>query len=483
MQWPRSEPIERGVLFGANYSGESVTDSSENMDCGAVQAVERVVGAACAGAKDGYNGRLNRETRASSMGLMKLGDGGGGNETFVLLAGVSGGSQKGAAFAELYGDSIYDDEDEYPYAPWLGSNCVDTGFMFIRPKVGIPIVLLCTCYHTAISPMASLVLTDSSQLTSESQHLASLPGKSSRPSSNSDIARTNATNKIQSSRSGYKIIVDGVDCTPKPLYISNRQLLKALKKSSCDVTQTTASHSSSHMSEASSAVIASKISPVDVGPIHLPYSESEYDKLQICLSDSSEEHSEKKWVPPKDYVLKKIKEPEPPPRVILILRETPTFFLLERPSLTEIKGTPEGDEVENDNAYYEYMTVGKGRLRYTSNAEVQTTYSALKNKAAMAPPELERLDLAPLNREECNSLLSKYGFQKKGSDVESNRIRQLRLAPFVSVELTQDGREIDLERHLTRGFGFEGTKETLPYPQLKPFVQNAEDFFSKVVTS
>nr|CAD7193629.1 unnamed protein product [Timema douglasi] len=427
MQWPRSKPIERGVLLGANYSEESVTDSSENMDCGAVQAVERVVGAACAGAKDRYKGRLN-----------------------------------------IYGDLIYDDEDEYPYAPWLGSNCVDTGFMFIRPKVGIPVVLLCNCYHTAInysSPMASLVLTDSSQLSSDSQHLASLPGKSSRPSSNSDIARTNATNKIQSSRSGYKIIVDGVDCTPKPLYISNRQLVKALKKS-CDVTQTTASHSSSHMSEASSAVISSKISPVDVGPIHLPYSESEYDKLQICLSDSSEEHSEKKWVPPKDYVLKKIKEPEPPPRVILILRETPTFFLLERPSLTEIKGTPEGDEVEKDNAYYEYMTVGKGRLRYTSNAEVQTTYSALKNNENVvfkpipgASPELilldenekelERLDLAPLNREECNSLLSKYGFQKKGSDVESNRIRQLRLAPFVSVELAQDGREIALERHLT----------------------------------
>nr|CAD7392106.1 unnamed protein product [Timema cristinae] len=72
--------------------------------------------------------------------------------------------------------------------------------------------------------------------------------------------------------------------------------------------------------------------------------------------------------------------------------------------------------------------------------------------------ELERLDLAPLNREECNSLLSKYGFQKKGSDVESNRIPgQLRLAPFVNVELAQDGREIDLERHLTSGLGFEVT--------------------------
>nr|CAD7463809.1 unnamed protein product [Timema tahoe] len=37
---------------------------------------------------------------ASSMGLMKLGDGGGGNETFVVLAGVSGGSRKGTAFSE-----------------------------------------------------------------------------------------------------------------------------------------------------------------------------------------------------------------------------------------------------------------------------------------------------------------------------------------------------------------------------------------------
>nr|CAD7425884.1 unnamed protein product [Timema monikensis] len=35
-----------GVLMGAECSGESVTDGSENMDCGAVQSVERVVGTA-----------------------------------------------------------------------------------------------------------------------------------------------------------------------------------------------------------------------------------------------------------------------------------------------------------------------------------------------------------------------------------------------------------------------------------------------------
>nr|CAD7589801.1 unnamed protein product [Timema genevievae] len=45
-------PITRAnrgrVLFGAEYRGELVTDGFENMDCGAVQAVERVGGAACA---------------------------------------------------------------------------------------------------------------------------------------------------------------------------------------------------------------------------------------------------------------------------------------------------------------------------------------------------------------------------------------------------------------------------------------------------
>nr|CAD7198171.1 unnamed protein product [Timema douglasi] len=49
---------------------------------------------------DAISSNRRGETRASSMGLMKLGDGGGGNETLVVLAGVSRGSRKGAAFAE-----------------------------------------------------------------------------------------------------------------------------------------------------------------------------------------------------------------------------------------------------------------------------------------------------------------------------------------------------------------------------------------------
>nr|CAD7596429.1 unnamed protein product [Timema genevievae] len=39
---PSHDPLETGVLFGAEYSREIVTDGSENRDCGEVQAVERV---------------------------------------------------------------------------------------------------------------------------------------------------------------------------------------------------------------------------------------------------------------------------------------------------------------------------------------------------------------------------------------------------------------------------------------------------------
>nr|CAD7427363.1 unnamed protein product [Timema monikensis] len=57
------EPIERRVHFRTEYSGEIITDGSENMNCEAGQAVERVVDAACASAEERYKGRPNSEAQ------------------------------------------------------------------------------------------------------------------------------------------------------------------------------------------------------------------------------------------------------------------------------------------------------------------------------------------------------------------------------------------------------------------------------------
>nr|CAD7453199.1 unnamed protein product [Timema tahoe] len=48
-------------------SGELVTDGTENMNCGAVQAVERVVGEVCASAEERYKGRLNSSVQFEEL--------------------------------------------------------------------------------------------------------------------------------------------------------------------------------------------------------------------------------------------------------------------------------------------------------------------------------------------------------------------------------------------------------------------------------
>nr|CAD7458630.1 unnamed protein product [Timema tahoe] len=64
IQCPSREPIKSGVLFGAEYSGELVTDGLENMGCGALQAVERLGGAACASRGRGGSSQLTRQNIA-----------------------------------------------------------------------------------------------------------------------------------------------------------------------------------------------------------------------------------------------------------------------------------------------------------------------------------------------------------------------------------------------------------------------------------
>nr|CAD7401198.1 unnamed protein product [Timema poppensis] len=76
----------------------------------------------------------------------------------------------------------------------------------------------------------------------------------------------------------------------------------------------------------------------------------------------------------------------------IVLSETPTIFLLDRPSLTVEKGTQEGTLTERDNTYYEYITVGEGRNRKITNMAVQTPSFDRKETATMSDPVNKRND-------------------------------------------------------------------------------------------
>ncbi|KAI8434571.1 hypothetical protein MSG28_003117 [Choristoneura fumiferana] len=61
-----------------------------------------------------------------------------------------------------------------------------------------------------------------------------------------------------------------------------------------------------------------------------------------------------------------------PPKVVLIFKETETEFLYELPSYSYDKGSDAGNVVEENNEFYQYITVGKGRNRKMVVEETQT---------------------------------------------------------------------------------------------------------------
>ncbi|KAH8234939.1 hypothetical protein KR032_005871, partial [Drosophila birchii] len=58
--------------------------------------------------------------------------------------------------------------------------------------------------------------------------------------------------------------------------------------------------------------------------------------------------------------------------VKITLRKSEFFELHSQPQTTVAKGTPEGEETERDNRTYDYLTLGKGKIRRRSDNDAQT---------------------------------------------------------------------------------------------------------------
>lgn len=69
------------------------------------------------------------------------------------------------------------------------------------------------------------------------------------------------------------------------------------------------------------------------------------------------------------------------PFIKIIIRETDDILLYESNSITVPKDSDEAPIVEASNSQYDYMTIGKGKNRRTSEAEAQTTNILYKTRA------------------------------------------------------------------------------------------------------
>lgn len=73
-----------------------------------------------------------------------------------------------------------------------------------------------------------------------------------------------------------------------------------------------------------------------------------------------------------------------PPEIFVVLKETETCFLFELPSFSCEKGTQEANDVEEENEYYQYITVGKGRNRKMVPEETQTKECVTQTRHTLA---------------------------------------------------------------------------------------------------
>lgn len=72
---------------------------------------------------------------------------------------------------------------------------------------------------------------------------------------------------------------------------------------------------------------------------------------------------------------------KPSPFIKVLLKETDDMLLFESNSFTVLRDADDANLIEQDNKRYDFLTIGKGKQRKTSNAESQTIDALYKTRS------------------------------------------------------------------------------------------------------
>ncbi|KAK9877035.1 hypothetical protein WA026_016062 [Henosepilachna vigintioctopunctata] len=190
----------------------------------------------------------------------------------------------------------------------------------------------------------------------------------------------------------YNVYYNGQDVTPKPL---NQQVFKAGRERQLNVVNMSGIETSTTKLDFASQLQLQR--STSAGRFKTEIQAAEFNKsfigttiddtffLQSILTDTNTDSEKYEEAEVKSSTEEKPPEPQPIPETFsLILNETETFFILDIPSSSQIKGSLEGDAVEKTNEEYEYLTVGKGKNRKMLEAMVQTRATLRKTRETEA---------------------------------------------------------------------------------------------------
>ncbi|XP_026330013.1 WD repeat-containing protein 78-like [Hyposmocoma kahamanoa] len=204
--------------------------------------------------------------------------------------------------------------------------------------------------------------------------------------------RLNAFN-FMSKRLAHRVIVDYVDVTPdnliNPEYVTMEDYFShAAFDTKRPIKSELALKSRSTVSTVGMKVYATTINLDDIIIDHTHNTEEDHPQVEIDVEEA----------PSAYYLPKMFDATSYPPELFIALKETETVYLYDLPTYCYEKGTAEGSATEEDNEYYLYITVGKGRNRKMVNEETQTksVMSSTRHTLATRPKKRNQICFASM---------------------------------------------------------------------------------------
>ncbi|XP_047527772.1 dynein axonemal intermediate chain 4 [Vanessa atalanta] len=218
-----------------------------------------------------------------------------------------------------------------------------------------------------------------------SQESSSNTSASTEPSKASVSDTTSKGSKaanFMEKREMYRIVENDIDCTPDnivdPDYVTMEETFshaafESRPRARSEVFKEPKSKSKS-AADMGMKVYATTISLDDIHIDHTSNTEEGFTSDQQDLE-----------IAPSAFYLPKTKPiMSYPPEILVVLKETETCFLFEMQSYSYDKGTPEGNTVEEENEFYQYITVGKGKNRKMVTEETQTKECVSQSRHTLA---------------------------------------------------------------------------------------------------
>lgn len=201
-------------------------------------------------------------------------------------------------------------------------------------------------------------------------------------------------------RQNFHLVVDGMDMTPDNIvstyYATIRDVFThaAYENKPRSKSEPSLKASKSRMQSKSttdSAVMKVYATTLNLDDIHIDHT--------IDTKESyTPEVGEIEPAPSAFYMSREYPLTSYPPKIFVILKETDTVYLFDLPSFSYDRGTTEGNAVEEENDYYQYITVGKGRNRKMVVEETQTrsTVTQTRHTLAVRPQKKNALCFASM---------------------------------------------------------------------------------------